>query len=166
MRDNRILLICIGVLFYLTALTYAFIFQEILRVLILNLENVPHLLVKILTEILYVLVIVVAVMLFFKTLKTDFLSSKKLFFGLLILYIGGQLFQFLSTSFLYRFNSDMFWDNSSEFYHFIRNDWMLSSLGTVRSIIVDFIIIILLYQNRHLVLNLDSAENEIQDIGK
>lgn len=166
MKDNRILLIGIGILYYLVIITYAFNFHDLIRILLLNIANVPPLLIKLLIEIIYITTGVLGTLLFFKLLKHNHLKSQKIFISLFILYILGQLIQFVYPIYLYRIDSVIFRNNLSSYYDLLQSNLLYSSMNVIRSIILDIILVILFYRNRNLILSMDLKHDDISEIGK
>lgn len=163
--DNRILLIGIGVVFYLFLTTYAFLFQDWIKLIALNIGGIPAIPLYFFLELFYFIVCVVFSFLFLQILKRKQIPSKKIFIYLVAFMAFGQILQFVTYPILNLLRSSDYFENSSNFYTEIQNNYMFSTIIPIRALLLDLFLILIFYKNRNLILKIDSEPQEIEKIG-
>lgn len=164
--DNRFLIIGMGVVFYLFLTTYAFLIQDWIRLVALNFNGVSPIALFLSIEIIYISICVLLSFYFVQILQRKSYQAKKLFIGLAIGMLVGQVLQFLTHMPFNPLKSDLYFENLNFYYEGIRTEYVLNAISPIRALLIDLFLILLFYKNRNLVLNLDSNQTDMEDIGK
>lgn len=149
---------------YLNIASLSFLIKDISKDLIILINDSHLIAVLIFSELLGVLTCVFSVLFLIKLIKDNRIDHKKLFIGLVVLYIITQVLQFswryasyaLVEGYLTRF---------STYNHYLNNNYYLNFIPSVVSILLDLVLVVIFYKNRNLLVVDRSNQSEINQIG-
>jgi hypothetical protein len=146
-NDNKIIYIGIGVFLWLTIGGFSVLFENIVKDLFLNLNIQPRI-------ILWTKLIVQLITYFFgfiigiKIIKSSNKTKLRIFWNLIILFILGQLLQFLQPYGIELYGNENFFNNSAEFREFRYSNTIEYMAVMILEFLSYLIVGLIIYRNR------------------
>ncbi len=163
--NNSILLIGIGIFFYLATASFAFLLKDSARIFLLHFDGVHPMIVKVFSELVYFLCFLISISALISILKNRILRVKKLFFQMIVLTALGQLIQFIGSYYVSRIYQDNYFVNTLDYYEFLNQNPVNYTLDAGFEYLIYVVLGFMIYKNRDLVLKFD-LDSKIQEIGE
>lgn len=167
MRNSQIklfLLVGIGIFFFLSITSLTIIITDILRDLLIELTPIRSFGVFVLIEATNILVFIFGSLYFIQWLKNNRTEHKKLFIGLITIYVLIQVFQILWHG-IHNLLSGEYFYRLSDYYEFLNGNYILILIPKLIDLLLDLFLALILYQNRNLITAENSELSEIEQIG-
>ena len=164
--QKPILILGIGIFFYLATASMAYLFKESLRILLLNRGGFPPLVIKLVIESVYVMTYIIGIFALLRVLKSTFIRFDKLFFILILLLALGQILQFVITQFTFDLYTEEYFANVSDYYDFFKINYWYHALDAGFEYFMYIILGLIIYKNQDLILKSESQVSDISEIGR
>lgn len=160
-NNKPILLLGIGIFYYLLAATFAFLIQNSLRDLFFNIGGIhPHVNLLI-CEIIYLAVFILGIFGLLHMLKYKNPNLVKLLFIMIGMVILGQILQFLGPKINSKIHSDNYFPNSSDYYTYLGDNLFTQILIGAFNLLLYISMGYIIFLNRNLILQKNDSIEEI-----
>ena len=144
---DKILLIGIGIFFWLGIGSFAYLFERILKDIFFNLGISPNL-TEIFGELINFLIYILGVVYLIKIVKKDKIKLLNLFKISFLMLLIGQILQFIEPMINDKLRSENYLDNSSQYYDFLKENPNYYTISIYLGIALYFVIGLIIYFKR------------------
>ena len=145
--NDKILLIGIGIFFWLGIGSFAYLFEITLKDIFFNLSISPNL-TEIFGEMINFLTYVLGVIYLIKVVKKGNIRLLTLFKISFLMLVIGQLLQFIEPIINAKLRSENYFENSSQYYDFLKENPNYYTISIYLGISLYFIIGMIIYLKR------------------
>jgi len=145
--NDKILLIGIGIFFWLGIGSFAYLFERTLKDIFFNLNISPNL-TEIFGELINFLTYILGVFYLIKIVKTNKIKLLKLFKISFLMLLIGQLLQFIEPMINDKLQSENYFENSNQYYDFLKENPNYYTISIYLGIALYFVIGLIIYIKR------------------
>ncbi len=146
-EKNPILLIGIGIFAWLGIGSIAFLFERILKDICFNFSVNPKF-IEWVSELTSFSIQLIGILLLLKIIKTSRVSDLNIFKYSFFLLITAQVLQFIQPIINNKLRADVYLNNSSNYYEFLKENPFYNSIYVFSGLILYLVIGIIIYKNR------------------
>ena len=144
---NQILLIGIGIFGGISILSYAFLFEIIVKDICFNISIRPNYTV-IITELVSFTTFIIGITVLVNIIKSSKISELNIFISSILLLLLAQTLQFFEPIVVTKFKTEPYLDNSIQYYEFLTENIYYFSIPIISLIILPIIAGMIIYLKR------------------